>query len=330
MTTSVLWTSAADGLAIIDTTGKILAANTAFEGLFGFHPGSATDASIDQLVPEGSRASHADRRAEFHDDPATRRMGASRLLEGRRLDGRLFPVNISLSPLDLEGGPAVLTAIRDLSDRMAVESARADAERRRSIAEDHDRIARELHDTVIQHLFALGLRLQGLPALLSDEHAIRVVNESVDTIDEVIGQVRSSIHGLRTTNGRDVDLRSRVLAVVQDMRDVLPGSPSVRFEGGIDQPVDGAIAADLIAVLRETLSNAGRHAQASTVDVKLRIDEFVSLEVRDDGVGIPSGVFRSGLANLEARAHALGGTVEIAPVTPHGTVIRWQVPSQSS
>lgn len=330
MTQSVLWGSIADGLAVVASDGQIVAANGPFEELFGFDPGSAVDTSVDVLVPSKSVEEHAALREGFNATPAVRSMGASRLLEGRRQDGTLFPVNVSLSPATIDGASVVLVAVRDLSARVAVEAERSEAERRRITAEDHDRIARELHDTVIQHLFALGLRLQGLPALLDDDRTIDIVNESVDTIDSVIDQIRSSIHGLRKTTSEDRGVQEHVLAVIGEMVDVLPQAPATEFVGDFASPIDGAVLANIVPVLREALSNAGRHAQASTVTVTLEAEDMVTLTITDDGVGLPDRIERSGLSNLAARAHALGGTFAARNRDPHGTSVTWSVPRASS
>lgn len=328
ITSHILWNSTADGLAVVCSDGIIAAANGVFEKLFGFDPGEATGFQVDALVPTNSRDAHAQHRADFHDAPSIRSMGASRLLEGCRRNGQRFPVNVSLSPAEIDGEIFAVVAVRDLTERVAVEAQRSDAERRRSIAEDHDRIGRELHDTVIQHLFALGLRLQGLPALLDDDRSITIVNESVDTIDSVIGQIRSSIHGLRTTDVGQISLRERVVAVTQEMSELLPDNPSLQFLGDFDGYVDTAVASNLIPVLREALSNVGRHANATSLTVLLSVGSDVELEVRDDGTGIPNNVERSGLANMATRAHALGGSFTSETAERMGTVIRWSVPAE--
>lgn len=327
LTNHVLWQSTADGLAVVEQDGSITAVNGPFESLFGFAPNTAVGTHVDALIPDAAQEEHARHRSDFHGAPSVRSMGASRLLEGRRCDGSLFPVNVSLSPAEVGGNAVVVAAIRDLSERVAVEADRAEAERRRSIAEDHDRIGRELHDTVVQHLFALGLRLQGLPGLLDDEHASRVINDSVDTIDSVIAQVRSSIHGLRRGTAEEVGFREQVLAVVSEMDEMLPSTPTVEFGGSHETPPDGAIVANLLPVLREALSNAGRHSGASAVWVKVATGPDVTLEVIDNGSGLPVSIERSGLANIATRAHALGGTFEISQADPTGTHLCWRVPN---
>ncbi len=325
-----LWNGAADGLLVVDGDGVIVAANESFDALFAFESGEAIGVTVETLVPEPDRGHHERLRQGFTDSPVSRTMGASRLLKGQKTNGDTFPINISLSPLTIGAQPYTLGAVRDLTDRVAVEVERAESERQRLIAEDRDRIARELHDSVIQHLFAVGLRLQGLPARLVDEGAIATLNESIDAIDSVIAQVRSSIHGLRQTpSERSGRMQAQVVGIVAEMSELLGVNPSIRFEGEVDRRVDETVMANLLPVLREALSNVGRHADASAVSVVVSVGEEVAVDVTDNGRGLAPGVTRSGLANLEARALALGGSMSVSSATPTGTLLRWAVPNGS-
>ena len=327
LTDHPLWSAGADGLAAVDSSGVILDANDAFERLFNFD-GGAVGRSVEECVPPGARERHVELRAQYDERPATRSMGASRFLQGQRADGELFPITISLSPIETDDGVVTLVAVRDLTDRMAAESARAEAQRRQSIAEDHDRIARELHDRVIQHLFAVGLRLQGLPARIDDPMVVDVIDDSVDAIDSVITEIRSTIHGLRRDRDNDRSARMQILDVTGQMGSAAGDPASVRFVGDVDGGIDSAVLADLLAVLREALSNARRHADASNVEVTVTVDADIELRIADDGSGLPDGVSRSGLANMEARATALGGKLHLESAEPSGLVVRWVVPRQ--
>ena len=208
------------------------------------------------------------------------------------------------------------------------------AERRRALErfavfEDRDRIARDLHDLVIQRLFATGMQLEGairLIAVRPDEAGKRVLS-AVEDLDATIKELRSTIYGLQVPAGQSVSLRSQVLQVVDAGTEQLGFAPSLRMEGLLDTLVPDELAVQVLASLREALSNAARHAEASRVEVRLAVDEVsLVLEVGDDGKGIPSGGRRSGLANLAARAAQLGGELELHAPAAGGTRLLWSVP----
>jgi len=208
------------------------------------------------------------------------------------------------------------------------------AERRRALErfavfEDRDRIARDLHDLVIQRLFATGMQLEGairLIAVRPDEAGKRVLS-AVEDLDATIKELRSTIYGLQVPAGHSVSLRSQVLQVVDAGTEQLGFAPSLRMEGLLDTLVSDELGVQVLASLREALSNAARHAEASRVEVRLAVDEvLLVLEVSDDGKGIPSGGRRSGLANLAARAAQRGGDLELHSPAAGGTRLVWSVP----
>jgi signal transduction histidine kinase len=216
---------------------------------------------------------------------------------------------------------------------MELATARAERERM-MLREDRDRIARDLHDHVIQRLFAAGMTLQGVPGLRPAEQAARV-DRIVTDIDDVIAQIRTSIFGLRGSLApQSTSVRSRILEVVGETTDLLGFEPRVRFGGPVDSTVGPDMAEDLVAVAREALSNAARHAQARAVELSLTVsDTALVMEVVDDGVGLGEVTRRSGLDNMRVRAEQYGGTLEVGPApagssTPHGegTHLRWTIP----
>lgn len=215
---------------------------------------------------------------------------------------------------------------------VALEYARAREEvRRLSVLEDRERIARELHDTVIQRLFATGMGLQAAAPGDGSELSQRVLG-AVDDLDEVIREIRSTIFALESAH-RQRGLRARVLSEVQEWAGTLGFAPRVRFRGPLDAAVPDAMATQVLAALREALSNAVRHARASRVDVLLAADgddvDELALEVEDDGVGFERTARRDGglgLRNLEDRAAALGGSFEVETAPGAGTSVRWRVP----
>ncbi|NYI05459.1 GAF domain-containing protein [Allostreptomyces psammosilenae] len=193
----------------------------------------------------------------------------------------------------------------------------AEAQRGRdrlAVLEDRDRIARDLHDVVIQRLFATGMQLQGAARAATDPDVVARVDRAVDELDATIQDVRTAIFALQhEPEAAEAGLRARVLREAGAVTVALGFAPAVRFVGPVDARVHDPVARNLLAVLREALSNAARHARATAVEVSVEVaGDAVTLTVTDDGVGLPDGLSRrSGLANIVRRAEALDGTAEI-------------------
>ena len=204
--------------------------------------------------------------------------------------------------------------------------ARRDAEQV-TVLQDRERIARDLHDLVIQRLYATGMSLQGaMPLIIRPEAADRV-SRAVDALDETIGEIRSAIFALQARHDlKQPAIRGRVLDILEEMTGPLGFPPSLSLAGDLDARVPDEIADHLLGTLREALSNAARHAAADRVDVIIDAGSDLVLVVRDDGVGIQDSTRRSGLANLAGRAERLGGTMKLGSADGGGTELLWQVP----
>ena len=211
-------------------------------------------------------------------------------------------------------------------------ASRSEAERL-SLYEDRDRIARDLHDLVIQRLYATGMSLEGtMPMITKPEVASRITH-AVDAMDETIKDIRATIFALQA---RDTpagpDLRGDIVTLVEEMTGMLGFAPSLRLGAGLGAGIRPEAAEQALAALREALSNAARHAQASQVDVTVDVspDGMLTVQVTDDGVGIPADGRRSGLLNLASRAEKLGGELRFEPAdpsaSPPGTSLEWRVP----
>ena len=187
---------------------------------------------------------------------------------------------------------------------------------------DRDRIARDLHDHVIQRLFAVGLSLQG--ALNADQaEGTRRVTGALDDLQDVVQEIRTTIFDLH--GGSVTRLRQRIEQAVTQMTVDSAVRPAVHISGPLSV-VDAALADHAEAVVREAVSNVVRHAAARSVTVSVTVDDYLTIGVSDDGAGIGEDVTRSGLANLAARAHECGGRFSIAPRPGGGTRLVWSVP----
>ncbi|MFG1605174.1 GAF domain-containing sensor histidine kinase [Actinoplanes sp. NPDC049265] len=209
---------------------------------------------------------------------------------------------------------------------LALERVRAQEEREQLVVlEDRERIARDLHDVVIQRLFATGMQLQGAAAQAVRPEAAQRINAAVDDLDATIRDIRRSIFELRAPAG--TSLRTELRDAVEAAAGTLGFRPTIDVSGPVDSAVPDDIVAELLAVLREALSNVARHAGASTARVSVSAgDGTVTLRVEDDGVGIDPALARGGVVNMGERAHDLGGTFEIGPGPAGGTVVMWRVP----
>ena len=193
-----------------------------------------------------------------------------------------------------------------------------------SILTDRDRIARDLHDHVIQRLFAVGLALQGTIARARVPEVQQRLTDSVDDLQEVIQEIRTAIFDLHGSSSGVTRLRQRLdEAIAQFSTSNL--RTTVQYTGPLSV-VDAALADHAEAVVREAVSNAVRHAGATTLTVNVAVSDDLCIDVVDDGIGIPAEVTGSGLTNLRRRAEDAGGDFSIARPTTGGTHLKWCAP----
>jgi signal transduction histidine kinase len=209
---------------------------------------------------------------------------------------------------------------------MELVDARID-QQRLAVLEDRDRIARDLHDHVIQRMFAAGLQIQSAVAGLGRGAQAERLGRVVEDIDETIRQIRSSIFALHDSAAVEFGLRSAVLSVTNKAVDALGFDPSVQFIGPIDTVVPSEMVSDVEAVVREGLANVARHAHATEVSIMVVAGEAgLTVTVADNGIGLAETARRSGLENLRQRAVRWSGSFEIAPRQPDGLLLSWNVP----
>jgi signal transduction histidine kinase len=206
-----------------------------------------------------------------------------------------------------------------------------------TVLHDRERIARDLHDTVIQRLFATGLLLQGAVRMAERPEVLERIERAVDDLEVTVRHIRSVIFELQPAAAGDRSVRRALLEVAAELAGGLGFDPVVRFEGPVDAAVDEALADDVANVLREALSNVARHARADRVEVDVAVEDGrLRLSVTDDGVGAgagdepnraPGAATGRGLHNMHERAETRGGslTIDTGP-EGRGTVLRWCVP----
>jgi len=312
--------SSPDGLLLVDADGIIRVANPVAGKLFGKTQEEFVGSSIDELVPHEYRHSHAQRRADFATAPSSRPMGAGLQLFAQHSSGEMFPVEISLSPCTLEGELFTIATVRDVSERQESAS-------RMAMLQDRERIARDLHDMVIQRLFAAGMSLQAVQAAAQPTIVADRIGATINELDDTIRELRSAIfrlghHGERRT------LSAQITELVHERARHLGFEPTLRLVGDVDSLPD-FIADQLVATVTEGLSNVVRHADATSADVHVeRLTDGLSLRISDNGVGIPDEPKRSGgVSNMMWRAAELGGSCTVSPNDPAGTQLLWLVPA---
>ena len=303
------------GIVLPSTRGTLAEAVPARDGLITV-PDVATDVRV-TVQPE--------RWAGFGPAVAVT-VGTEEKLSGvlilARRHGRPVFARAEVAALPGFAGHAALAL--ELADR------RRDAEQM-SLLEDHDRIARDLHDLAIQRLFATGMTLQSAQRFVDHPEASERLSRAVDDLDATIKIIRSTIFGLRErgTPGEASTLRSRTVQALDEAAAALGFAPALRMEGLIDTDVPSAVADEALAVVGESLTNVARHAEATRAEVAIAAaDGTLTVTVTDNGIGLPEGGRRSGLRNLAARAERLGGRMEAAARGDgeRGTRLEWRVP----
>lgn len=325
-----VWDASPDALLLVGADGVVLAANDEAILLFGYEADDLVGHPVEQLVPDEIAAAHVGLRAGFAEAPRRRPMGAGVRLSARTAGGGSLPVHVSLAPLPGAGEGVTLAAVRDMREAMAVEGRLVESTRRRLLAEDHERIARDLHDTVIQELFALGMTLQATVADVDDQRAAARIDGAVDALDDIIRSIRSLIFDVRNRSGEQT-ARADIVDIAANMSTLLGFDPRLSFAGPVDATCVGDLHGDVIAVVTEGLANVARHAEATAVGVIVSVaDGSLLVEVTDDGVGPPSGdATLSGLKNLDERAVARGGECSLSAHADGGSSLRWRVPLPS-
>lgn len=243
----------------------------------------------------------------------------------RHCSGRYTPVMVTSKVVSREGRSTLLGLFHDLTDerRVAVE---LDAFRAKlAVFDDRDRIGRDLHDGVIQRLFAAGLQLQSSIGRPGQEERLLGV---VDEIDHAIKEIRTTIFSLHGRRGLDSGLGDALRVAVAESSRLLGHRPQLDVNGPLGV-LSEELGTEVLAVTRELLSNVVKHAHASQTTVRVDVDDArVTLTMEDDGVGFEADSVDVGLGvmNIRERAQRWGGTAHMTRRSPHGTLVRWSVP----
>ena len=254
-------------------------------------------------------------------------LGAPIRFEGRVYGNLYLTDKVGASEFSADD-EAVIEALA-VAAGIALENARLNRRARRGRRlRGRERMARDLHDTVIQRLFAIGLSLQGLTSTPGGQALGGRLDATIVEIDETIHQIRATIFELGGSGGRGI--RPRVLELAREMGPVVGFDVPVEFLGAVDTWVSPGVAEQLLPTLREALTNVARHAAATRVRVRLSvIGRMLRLEVTDNGRGfvgasLPGGGL--GLPNMRRRAEVLGGQLRVTHPATGGTAVIWEVP----
>ncbi|MCI0578723.1 MAG: GAF domain-containing protein, partial [Chloroflexi bacterium] len=325
--------SAPDAMVIVDQDGVIQLVNSQTERLFGYNREELVGRPVEVLTPEMLHDRHVDHRQRFQAEPRLRPMGAGLELRGRRKDGTLFPVEISLSPLTTEERALVIAAVRDVTGRKQVEEQiRLNNERLRELShkvvlaqeEERQRLSRELHDSAAQMLTALRISLNLLEKQVPQElaHISQQIAEAEQITAAAYDEIRGVSHALRPPALETAGLSATLELLCSEF--ARQTQLKVDYHGATAPLLPDSISISFYRFLQEALANVAKHAQATTVRVALTFDgSILQLAVEDDGIGFHGDGARDvgglGLLGLKERLNLLGGELIIESQPGRGT-----------
>ncbi|MGE0056936.1 MAG: PAS domain S-box protein [Dehalococcoidia bacterium] len=322
---------APDGFVVVDTAGNIVWANQTAHSLFGYRDVELIGRRIDELVPERLRFGHTGHRESYEANPRGRSMGLGLNLSARKKDGTEFPVEISLSPLHTRDGLLVTAIVRDISERKRLEEERNVLFLELETERERDRIAMDLHDGVMQDIYAVALGLE--LSLDGDDDSryadAKVVEKSIGQLHEVIRSIRSFIFDLRPRQ-----FSGSLAEGLSNLAEEFAQNSQIATTATIDEKMDVDETTALIVyhVAHESLSNIRKHAGASSVVLTLaNVGGTGQLQIRDDGKGFdtnhgpPDG--HHGLRNMAARARAINAKFQIDSAPGEGTTLLLEFPA---
>lgn len=322
--------AAPDGIVLVGPDGSIRDVNPCALRMFGYERSEIVGRLVEVLVPRAQQQGHVDHRQRYMDSPRARPMGVGLELRGLRKDGSEFPVEISLSPLPEAEGGYVISIVRDLTERRALQAFGAGAVR--AAEEERQRIARELHDDTAQRLAGLMLMLKVAGGTADPKEREQRIEQIREEIGAAADAVRRIARGLRPPILDEVGLPAALESLVRSLRH----AHGLDIDLAMERPVarmgpESELA--MYRIVQEALSNAIRHSGASRVAVSLHAEDHVlRAEVRDDGRGFSTERSFSdegqglGLVGMRERARHAGGTLEIDSAPGVGTRVRVTLP----
>ncbi|MDQ2845892.1 MAG: GAF domain-containing protein [Actinomycetota bacterium] len=221
-----------------------------------------------------------------------------------------------------------LQVVASFADQAALALRRAEGESARrelEVLADRDRIARDLHDQVIQRLFAIGLAMQGTQRRAKTPVLADRLTDHIEQLQQVILDIRTAIFDLHAEPEHAPRLRAKLHSAINELTAEIPMRTTVRMAGPLDV-VPAVLAEHTVAVVREAVSNAVRHSGARTLTVTISVDDNVVIDIADDGVGVAATVDRSGLENMAERAAECGGACTVERRRGGGTHVVWSAP----
>ena len=328
---TVLLEAAPNGVLIADSGGHIRMFNSEIERLFGYDRMELIGAEVEDLIPASLRRTHLLHRAEYKRYPALRPMGLGLSLLARRKDASEFPVEISLSPVETDKGNFVIAVIRDVTERLHLEEERNSLSVDLETERERQRIGMDLHDGIMQEVYALGLRLELALEDLDDctDDARRSIERAIDGLQGVIGNMRSYIFDLRP---REFD--SNLRQALSDLAREVHRNSQIEMITAIasklpEIPLEPSIM--LYHITHEALSNIQKHSGATHVTLRVQLsDGDLVLEVKDDGRGFDPDLelpeSHRGMRNMAARAQRAGAELTVRSEIGSGTIISVRLP----
>ena len=325
--------SAPDGIVVVDTHGRIVMCNGEFEKMFGFRLADVEGQSVEMLLPGAAREAHVGLRQGYAAHPTTRPMGTGRQLLAQRKDGSEFPVEISLSPFESSGVTQIIAIVRDISDRRRLEEEREHLQAITDTERERQRIAMDLHDGVIQSIYATALNLETAAEDVKSapDGAISQINKSIDQLNDTIRDIRSYILELQparyggdllvSLEGLVAEFRANTL--IDTTLEVAADLPALTEEQG----------AVMFHVAQEALNNARKHSRATQLRLSLRHgDGVVRLQVTDNGAGFdPTAALpeeHRGMRNMLSRAASVSGMLRVETAPDAGASVLVEIPIQ--
>jgi two-component system, chemotaxis family, CheB/CheR fusion protein len=338
-------TGASEGILMVDPAGRIVFANLAAAGLFGYDCEELTNLSVDGLVPDRLREIHSRHRVDYLAAPLPRPMGPDQEPVGRRKDGTQFPIEVSLSRMPREGGSVVLAFVTDITKRREAEKKiQAYQERLQNMAFDaavteereRRRLAIELHDGIGQDLALAKIKLTPFRNELGGDSR-PAINGAIDLLDKAINDSRTLVFELSPPVLYDIGLKAALAWLAEDV-EKRHGVHVEVTDDGLDKPLDDAAKAILFRAVRELVLNVLKHARAPQAKVSLRRrDDHFQIDVEDGGVGFDPDAPRDrpspggfGLLSVREQITRLGGTLKVESAPQAGTRVSVAVPLQAS